>query len=37
MDGEQGWRLLESGELVHVGADLSVTSELAFPEEPGTC
>ena len=35
MDGEQGWRLLESGELVHVGADLSVTSELAFPEEPG--
>jgi glutamine amidotransferase len=33
MDDDQ-WQLLAPGELVHVGADLRVTRQLAFPEPP---
>lgn len=31
MDGETGWRLLDSGELVHVDAALTVDSSRPFP------
>jgi glutamine amidotransferase len=34
LDGESGWRMLASGELVHVGPDLSVRSEVVLPEPP---
>jgi predicted glutamine amidotransferase len=34
LDGESGWRMLESGELVHVGSDLSVRSEVVLSEPP---
>jgi predicted glutamine amidotransferase len=34
MDDDPGWRLLQSGELLHVGPDLSVTSELVLPDPP---
>jgi len=34
MDGEQGWRLLDPGELIHVDRDLSVTSTSPLPAEP---
>lgn len=34
MDGESGWRLMESGELIHVDADLAITSRIAFPDPP---
>jgi predicted glutamine amidotransferase len=34
MDSSPGWRLLESGELVHVDADLNVTSTTAVPDPP---
>lgn len=34
MDGEAGWRLLASGELLHVGPDLAVTSRAPFPVRP---
>ncbi|MGS0684818.1 class II glutamine amidotransferase [Nakamurella sp. GG22] len=34
MDGETGWRLLDVGELVHVGADLAVTSSQPLPPAP---
>jgi len=34
LDGESGWRMLAPGELVHVGADLSVHSEIAIVQPP---
>ena len=34
LDGESGWRMLAPGELVHVGPDLSVQSEVVLPEPP---
>jgi len=34
LDGEGGWRMLAPGELVHVGPDLSVRSEVVLPEPP---
>ena len=34
LDGESGWRMLEAGELVHVGADLRVQSAVVLPEPP---
>jgi predicted glutamine amidotransferase len=34
LDGEHGWRMLASGELVHVRADLTVESAVVLPEPP---
>jgi glutamine amidotransferase len=34
LDGEDGWRMLAPGELVHVGPDLSVHSEIAITQPP---
>jgi predicted glutamine amidotransferase len=34
MDEDAGWRLLDSGELVHVGSTLAVESTLALDEPP---
>ena len=34
LDGETGWRMLDVGELVHVSADLGVTSTIALPDPP---
>jgi predicted glutamine amidotransferase len=34
LDGEDGWRMLADGELVHVGPDLTVTSAVVIPEPP---
>ena len=34
LDGEDGWRMLAPGELVHVGPDLKVHSTIAVPEPP---
>jgi predicted glutamine amidotransferase len=34
LDGERGWRMLASGELVHVRADLSVESAVVLPDPP---
>lgn len=34
LDGEDGWRMLAPGELVHVGPDLSVDCTVAIPEPP---
>ncbi len=34
MDEDPGWRLLDPGELVHVDADLAITSRMAFPDSP---
>lgn len=34
MDADAGWRLLESGELVHVDSALRVTTTMAVPEPP---
>ena len=34
MDDDPGWRGLESGELLHVGAELEVGSTIALPEPP---
>jgi len=34
MDDDPGWRLLEPGELVHVRADLSITSSHPLPAAP---
>ena len=34
LDGESGWRMLASGELVHVRSDLTVESALVIPEPP---
>jgi predicted glutamine amidotransferase len=34
LDEHPGWRLLDPGELLHVGADLRVTSTIALPQPP---
>jgi predicted glutamine amidotransferase len=34
LDGENGWRMLAPGELVHVRPDLTVRSEVVLPEPP---
>ena len=34
MDQNPGWRVLESGELIHVDADLNVSSEIVVTEPP---
>lgn len=34
MDGESGWRLMDSGELLHVGRDLTITTSRPFPRAP---
>jgi predicted glutamine amidotransferase len=34
LDGEDGWRMLAPGELVHVRGDLSVQSAVVIPEAP---
>jgi glutamine amidotransferase len=34
LDGEHGWRMLASGELIHVRADLAVESTVVLPEPP---
>jgi predicted glutamine amidotransferase len=34
LDGEDGWRMLAAGELVHVRPDLSVDFTVAIPEPP---
>jgi predicted glutamine amidotransferase len=34
LDGESGWRMLASGELVHVRPDLTVESAVVIPEAP---
>jgi predicted glutamine amidotransferase len=34
LDGESGWRMLASGELVHVRPDLSVHSAIVIPQPP---
>jgi predicted glutamine amidotransferase len=34
LDGEEGWRMLAAGELVHVSPDLTVTSAVVIPDPP---
>lgn len=34
MDDNPAWRLMEAGELLHVGPDLGVTRTIALPHEP---
>jgi len=34
LDGEDGWRMLAPGELVHVGPGLDVESEVVIEEPP---
>ena len=34
MDDDPGWRTLESGELLHVGAELEISSAIALPGPP---
>ena len=34
MDGEHEWRQLESGQLLHVAADLSVDTQTLLPAPP---
>jgi hypothetical protein len=34
LDGESGWRMLASGELVHVHPDLTVESAVVIPDPP---
>jgi predicted glutamine amidotransferase len=34
MDSDPGWRLLESGELIHVDAELRISSTIAVPDPP---
>lgn len=34
MDGETGWRLMDSGELLHVAKDLTITTSSLFPHAP---
>jgi glutamine amidotransferase len=34
LDGERGWRMLASGELVHVRPDLTVESAVVIPDPP---
>ena len=36
LDDCPGWRLLDPGELIHVGGDLSITSTVAVPDPPAT-
>jgi predicted glutamine amidotransferase len=37
MDDDPAWRMLESGELLQVTADLEVGSEIALPDPPAHC
>jgi glutamine amidotransferase len=34
LDGETGWRMLASGELAHVRADLAIESAVVIPGPP---
>jgi glutamine amidotransferase len=34
LDGEDGWRMIGAGELLHVAADLTVTTTLVLPDAP---
>jgi glutamine amidotransferase len=34
LDGEDGWRMLASGEMIHVGPDLTVDSAIVIPDPP---
>jgi hypothetical protein len=34
MDSSPGWRLLESGELIHVDSGLQITTTMAVPDPP---
>jgi glutamine amidotransferase len=34
LDGENGWRMLAPGELVHVRLDLTVESAVVIPDPP---
>src|SRR5450830_400862 len=34
MDDDPGWRTLESGELLHVGVELEISSAIALPDSP---
>ncbi len=34
MDDDPGWRAVRPGEVLHVAADLTVTSTMAFPQPP---
>jgi glutamine amidotransferase len=34
LDGERGWRMLASGELVHVRPDLTIESAVVLPDPP---
>ena len=34
MDDDPGWRTLDSGELLHVDAELKVSSAIALPDPP---
>jgi glutamine amidotransferase len=34
MDGETGWRLMDSGELIRVGRDLTISRSRPFPRAP---
>jgi glutamine amidotransferase len=34
MDADPGWRLLDPGELLHVGVELTVETRRPFPEQP---
>jgi predicted glutamine amidotransferase len=34
LDGEAGWRMLDEGELVHIGPDLTVESAVVIEEPP---
>jgi glutamine amidotransferase len=34
LDGENGWRMLAPGEIVHVRPDLGVESWIAVPKPP---
>ncbi len=34
LDGESGWRMLTSGELVHIRPDLTIESAVVIPEPP---
>jgi glutamine amidotransferase len=34
MDGETGWRLMDSGELLRIGRDLTITTSRPFPHAP---
>jgi|SRR6266446_6764989 len=35
LDGESGWRMLASGELVHIRPDLTARSAVVIPQPPG--